>query len=137
MTIDHTLQIKQLNTYVLTKLAPSLIDGVGVFALKDIKKGTKLYADMMPVLFNVPYKKFNRIDPNVCELLLQQFPQIVNNSSFAYPTVRIQAYMNHSNTPNYDAVNDVVLSDITAGDEITEDYRCIDGYKKVFPFLKE
>ena len=30
-------QIKELNHYVRTKLAPSQIDGVGVFALRDIK----------------------------------------------------------------------------------------------------
>jgi len=129
-------QVRELNTYVRTYLAPSKIAGVGVFALRDVKKGDKLYADMMTKLYNLPYDNFPDLHPEVAEQILGQWPQVVNGSAFAYPTTRIQAYMNHSDTPNYDAVNDVALEDIPAGTEVTEDYRKIEGAEKVFAFLK-
>lgn len=134
---NYTRQIQELNTYVKTRLAPSKIHGVGVHALRDIPKGQKLYTDMMTKLYNLPYKEFNNLFPTVRKLLLEQWPQIINGSAFAYPNARLQAYMNHSDDPNYDAVNDVTLRDIKSGEEITEDYRKIEGCGKLFPFLEE
>jgi len=133
---DHETQIKELNTYVLTKIAPSKIQGVGLFALRDIPKGEKLYADIMPMVFNLPYNSFDKLYPEIVELLLGQWPQIINGSVFAYPTVRLQAYINHSDKPNYDAEKDLTLKNIKAGEEITEDYRQIENYQKVFTWLK-
>lgn len=128
-------QILELNTYVKTHLAPSSVQGVGVFALRDIKKGDKLYADMMPRMYTVPYEEFKKLYPTVRKELLAQFPLIVKGSAFAYPTTRIMAYMNHSDDPNYDAVNDVVLRPIKSGEEIFEDYRLIDT-PELFDFIK-
>ncbi len=135
MTIDHKKQIKELNTYVMTKICPSEVHGVGVFALLDIEKGTKLMADMAPLLFNVPYKKFMEIRPEVRKMLLERWPQIVNGSPFIYPDTRIQAFMNHQDVANYDAVKDITLQYIPKGKEIFEDYRKIFGYEKVFTWL--
>lgn len=134
MNYDH--QIAELNTYCKTYLAPSKIHGVGVFALRDIPKGDKLFTDMVPKLYNVPYSEFNRLFPEVQEQLLGQFPLIKNGSAFAYPTTRIVAFMNHDKNPNYDAVNDLTLKKIKAGQEITEDYRKIEGADSLFDFLK-
>lgn len=128
-------QILELNTYVILKLAPSKIHGVGLFAICDLEKGQKIYADMIPKIYTLPYFDFSKLRAEVSELLLSQFPTIVKGSHFAYPTVRFQAYLNHSDNPNYDAVNDVVLKKIKAGEEITEDYRKIDGYKEVYKWL--
>lgn len=90
----------------------------------------------MPIVYNLPYKKFNELRPEVTEQILGQFPQVVNGSAFCYPTIRLQAYMNHSDEANYNAFDDITLRDIKAGDEITENYRLIEGHKKVFAFLK-
>lgn len=132
---NYTRQIQELNTYIKVKLAPSTIDGIGVFALRDIPKGQKLYIDMMPKLYNLPWDEFRNLFPEVRKELIARFPLIVKGSAFAYPTTRITAYMNHSETPNYDAKNDVTLSDIGEGEELTEDYRLIDGYEIAFPWL--
>ena len=133
--IDYTPQIKELNTYVLTKIAPSSIHGVGVFALRDIKKGQILYADILMKLYTLPYQEFHRLIPEVGDIILERFPQVINGSKFLYPDTRIQAFMNHSGTPNYDAVKDVALADIEQGEEITEDYRKIEGWEKIFGFI--
>jgi SET domain-containing protein len=134
---NYKAQEVELNMYVKTCLAPSDIHGVGVFALRTIPKGQKLYTDMVPKLYNLPYKSFKNLFPEIQKQLLGQFPQIVNGSAFAYPTTRIQAWINHSEDPNYDAVNDVALKTIRKGQEITEDYRKIEGYEKVFDFIKD
>jgi len=134
--MTHKQQVVELNNYVLTKIRPSEVSGVGVFALRPLTKGQKLYADMAPKLYTLPYSEFPRLFPEVRELILERFPQIVNGSAFFFPDTRIQAFMNHSNTPNYDAVNDVMLEDVEEGDEIFEDYRHIPNAEKVFNWLK-
>lgn len=134
--LRYSNQWRELNTYVKTKLAPSEIDGVGVFALRDLKKGETLYADMFGKIYTLPYRLFNKIRPEIVSELLGQFPQIINGSNFMYPTTRVQAFMNHSDDPNYDAEKDILLKDIKKGEEITEDYCKIDGAERVFSFLK-
>lgn len=132
---NYTKQIVELNNYVKTKIAPSKVHGVGVFALRDIPKGQKLYTDMAPRMYNLPYKEFRNLFPEVRKIILGRWPQIVNGSAFVFPDTRIQAFMNHSDTPNYDAVNDVALDDITEDTEITEDYRKIPGWEKIHTWL--
>ena len=137
MSEQQEQQVQELNTYVKTKIAPSKIHGVGVFALRDIPKGQKLYADMATKLYTLPYSSFGKLFPEVKELLLERFPLIVNGSRFLYPDTRIVAFMNHQENPNYNAKSDLVLKDIKEGEEITEDYRKIEGWEKVFGWLKE
>lgn len=131
----NDLQEIELNSTVKTKIGVSKIHGVGLMALLSLEKGEKLYADNIPRVYTLPYSSFGKLFPEIKELLLGQFPQIVNGSHFAYPTTRLQAYVNHSNEPNYDAVNDVMLKDVRAGEEITENYKLIKNYKKVFKWL--
>ena len=137
MSDQQEQQVQELNTYVKTKIAPSKIHGVGVFALRDIPKGQKLYADMMTKVYTLRYSSFGKLFPEVKEMLLERFPLIVNGSNFLYPDTRIVAFMNHSEKPNYNAKSDLVLVDIKEGDEITENYKNIEGWKIVFGWLKE
>ena len=130
-------QIAELNSWVKTYIAPSKIHGVGVFALRDIPKDQKIFADITPKGYNLPYKEFSQLFPGVGEQLIQFFPQIINGSMFFHPVTRIVAFMNHSEEPNYDAVNDIMLKDVKKDKEITEDYRLIEGWEKVFTFLLE
>ena len=106
-----------------------------MFALRDIAKGEKLYADHMPIVYKLAYSHFGKLFPEIRELLLERWPQIVNGSAFIYPDARMLAYCNHSSKPNYDAKNDVALKNIKKGQEVTEDYRAIPGYEKVFTWL--
>lgn len=130
-------QIKELNTYVTTKLAPSPIAGVGVFALRHIKAGQPLYADMMTKVFTLPYSEFDGLYSEVRQAILEHWPQVVNGSHFMWPDTQIQAFMNHSDDPNYDAVNDLALKDIKEGDEILEDYRKIPNANLIYPWLSD
>lgn len=128
-------QIDRLNERVKTRLAPSPIHGIGVFALRDIAKGQTLHADATPEVYSVHYNNFSKLFPEVRELLLEQWPGILNGGNFAYPTERVQAFMNHSETPNYNAFLDKVIRDVKKGEELTENYRLIPQYEIIYPWL--
>lgn len=132
----HEEAIKLLREIVKIKLAPSEIDGVGVFAMRDLKKGEKLYTDIVPHQFDLPYSKVKKLPKDIRDILLGQFPLITEGSHFLYPVTKMSGYLNHSDTPNYDAVEDKTLRKIKAGEEITEDYRLIKGWEKIYPWLK-
>ena len=128
-------QIDFLNTTVRMRLAPSTLHGVGVFAMKDIPKGTKLFADRAPTPYKISAGSINKLFPDVRAHLIERWPQIVNGGGFVYPDVHLQGYMNHSDTPNYDAHLDLTLKDIATGEEILEDYRQISGWEQAFSWL--
>lgn len=130
-------QIIILNDIINLRIAPSQVHGVGVFAMRNIKKGEKLYADAIPHQFDLPYKMFKKLRPEISELILQQFPLVLNGSHFLFPVTRYIAFMNHSDTPNYDSKSDVALQAIKKGEEIFEDYRLIANYEKVYPWIKK
>lgn len=135
MTENKQRQIDLLNSRVKTRLAPSEIHGVGVFAMRDLFKGEKLYANDAPFVYSLTYTDLKKLRKEVREILLEQWPNIINGSRFAYPSTNIQAHMNHSEQNNYDAINDVVITDIKKGEEITEDYRLIPRSSEIFPWL--
>ena len=131
------LQINTLIKWVNVRIAPSDIHGVGIFALKDIPEGTKLYMDIMPEIFKLPYKKLlNNSPAYIHDIILERWPLIKKGSPFVYPDARYVAYCNHSDNPNFDAKNDVTLTDIKEGEEVTENYRFIEGYEDIFDFIK-
>lgn len=129
------LAVKLLNDIVKVKIAPSPIHGVGVFAIRDIKKGEPMELDAIPHQFDVPFSMFKDLRKDVREILLNFFPLIVGGSHFLYPVTRMTAFLNHSDIPNYDTKTDKMLRDVKAGEEITEDYRNIEGWEFVYPWL--
>lgn len=133
--MDSKAQAEHLNKIAKLRLAPSKIHGVGVFATRDIKKGEKLYSDLFPTPFSLPFKDFDLLLPEVRDMILERFPTVPAGSRFVYPDTILQAYMNHSDKPNYDAINDITLEEIKKGEEVTEDYRAIDNYQLVYPWV--
>ena len=130
-------QVNLLNDIVKVRLEPSSIHGVGVFAMRDIKKGEQLYTGISMQGFDVPYKKFYMLRKDVVKLLLEQFPLIKTGSGFIYPVTIFQAFMNHSkNASNCDAKKDIATRDIKKGEEITENYKLITKAVDIYPFLK-
>lgn len=124
-----------LNDIVKIKLAPSFIDGIGVFALRNLKKGEKIYADAIPNAFDIPYKKFKDLRPDVREIILSHWPNVINGAHFLYPVTKMTAFINHSDDPNYDQVKDEMIKSVNIGEEITVDYKLYPNYKKLFKWL--
>lgn len=130
-------QAMTLNRGMWTRLAPSKIHGVGVFTIADVKKDQKLYLDRIPTTFSLRYADFNKLRPEVAQILLERWPAIVEGSAFIFPDSLMQPYLNHSDDPNYDATHDLALRDIGENEEVTEDYRLIPGWKVAHPWLKD
>jgi len=133
--------IAMINDVVKLELGASA-GKVIVGALRDIKKGEKLYATAIPCLVDIPYKDFEKIRPEIREMILSHFPQVVNGSHFMCPDTLMQMYIQHGENPNYDADTDKALRKIFKGEEITHDYRKLKDWDKIkcvdkrFGFIK-
>jgi len=128
-------QIAILNTMAKATLGVSKVHGIGVIALRDIKKGETIYADKMPNVFSIPFEDLDKLYPEVREMILDRWPSIVNGSDFIYPDARLVSFMNHSFEPNYDPETDTALKDIREDEEITENYCQMPNVEKVYPWL--
>lgn len=110
-----------LNDVVFCKLAPSPIHGVGVFAIRDIPKGTELAGGRR----DYPRAGMETILPEIMQIIQDHWLFIENPSHcevIPNPNydVHLQCFMNHSYKPNSDGFR--ALRDIKAGEEITEDF---------------
>jgi hypothetical protein len=125
--------IKHLTYNIKTKIAISDIDGVGVFAIRDIKKGE----DIFPIweydtgIYLIPNDRLNEIPSEVFELLDMYFI----NEECGYKVIRLFngfnflfhgfSFCNSAYETKYtqNISNDgIALRDIKAGEEILEWY---------------
>src|SRR3990167_5479526 len=125
--------IAQLNTIIKANLGVSKVNGIGVIAIRDIKKGEKIFADKLPSIYHIPYGSIGKLFPEARKIILERWPSVVNGSKFIYPDARLVSFMNHSPNPNYDPETDTALTDINIGEEILEDYTKMPNWDKVWP----
>ena len=130
-------QIAELNSEVRCKLFASKVHGVGVQAIRNIRQGERCYCrpNMIPRFYNIPFGSLSKLFPEVKELVLQRWASVVNGSIFLHPNddAHLLMFINHSIDPNYDVVSDMAFKDISAGEELTEDYRAMTNWAKVRP----
>lgn len=116
-----------LNNTIWATIKPSKINGVGVFAIRDIPKGIEITNNTIEhtpnLFFDIDEEDFNNILPEIQDIILDrmlykenEFFVIVNPNA----EVILQSFMNHSSLPNTNGR--VTLRDIKAGEELTEDY---------------
>ena len=138
--LTKSQQLNELNSEVRCKIAPSKIDGVGVFTIRDIKRGERLYCtpNVIPKFYNIPFGSLSKLFPEVRELVMQRWPSTINGSAFQSPNddAGLLFFMNHSDDPNYDLNNDTALRDIKNREEVTENYKLMQNWEKVFPWLQ-
>lgn len=136
---QQDLQVEILNKEIKATLAPSKIHGIGVFAIRDIKKHEKVYCDNTSIIFELTYENLDRLRSEVKKIILERWPSIINGSKFISPDARLVSFMNHQDAGecNYSQVTDTAKRDIKCGEEITEDYRLMQNYVKIYPFLKK
>src|SRR3990167_6765713 len=128
-------EINELNSIIKARIGVSKIHGVGVIATRDISKGEMVYADRMPKVYQVPYGSMSKLFPEVREIILERWPSIINGGKFIAPDARLLSFMNHSEDPNYDPITDTALRKIWKGEEITENYKQMKNWEKVYPWL--
>ena len=130
--------IEHLKTNIKTKLGVSPIDGIGVFAIKDIPKGTNPFkisnAPCMPhKTVDVPDSIVQKLDPNVKKIISDFY--VLEDGKWGIPKPGINAndvtfYLNYSQTPNLKIVNSKkcnmvifkTLKDIIKGEELLINY---------------
>jgi len=112
---------------VYTRLRPSRRHGIGVFAIRRIRKGTRLFAGDIDELQWVPKDDLDRL-PKEVQLLYDDFA-VFEDGRYVCPTsfnrLTPSWYLNQSKTPNVvcdDNLNFFAGSDIASGDELTVDY---------------
>jgi SET domain-containing protein len=121
--------IDYLNSTVWATLAKSPIHNVGVFAIRDIPKGTPItdYADHTKNNINnvLTPEELNRLIPEVRNLILDRTMFTKGKLEFYSPNcdAHLQSWMNHSDTPN--TTGKETLRHIKKGEELTENFRTL------------
>ena len=108
-----------------TYLDKSKIQGVGVFAKENIKKG-QLIKEVRPD-FEIEFNKDNlpKMPLALAKLINTHAYERELGSKVLVMGIDNEKYLNHSNDPNVND-NGIALKDIKIGDEITIDYKDFD-----------
>lgn len=107
------------------QLKPSKVcNGVGIFALRTIPKGTILFTDVEPDSNLIPWESLEQVD----ELVIKYLNSICNTSekgvylNRTVNNINVTYYVNHSEEPNvlHDRALDwfITLIDIQVGEEL-------------------
>ena len=119
------------STYVMIK--PSPLHGIGVFAIRDIPKGTKN-------IFSKGVGDWIKVSKEEVDALPQHSKDLVENHclfdedhyfipDYGFKLVDLVIYLNHSETPNVISLNEgeefEAIRDIANGEELLVDYGTI------------
>ena len=119
------------STYVMIK--PSPLHGIGVFAIRDIPKGTQN-------IFSKGVGDWIKVSKEEVDALPQHSKDLIENHclfdedfyfipDYGFKLVDLVIYLNHSETPNVISLNDgeefEAIRDIANGEELLVDYGTI------------
>jgi SET domain-containing protein len=119
------------STYVMIK--PSPLHGIGVFAIRDIPKGTSN-------IFSKGVGDWIKVCKEEVDALPQHSKDLIENHclfdedhyfipDYGFKLVDLVIYLNHSETPNVISLNDgeefEAIRDIAIGEELLVDYGTI------------
>lgn len=121
---------------VITYIAPSAIEGVGVFTAERIGKG-QVISRFDPAFDRlIPREDYENAPPYLKTLLDRYAFPHPNDLDLIVYEVDNSRFMNHSPTPNTDFSNfaaGVALRDIAAGEELTCDYNSFFAQYELLP----
>src|SRR3990167_916331 len=117
--------IQTINNEVWATLAPSKIHGIGVFAIRDIPRGTELVKNQWDTetYYEVTDEEFMELLEPIRDIILDRTQQEEGVMiKFRHPNclAKLQSFMNHSLEPNSDGQK--ALKDIKESEEITENF---------------
>jgi uncharacterized protein len=118
---------------VRTRVAPSAIHGLGLFAVEPIPKGTPVWRLAPGFDREVPAREVAALPP-LAQEHTRWFSWVNRDNGRAVLSGDHACFMNHSPTPNTGMAPDaapadttVALRDIAAGEELTCDYFAFDA----------
>ena len=125
--------LKQLQSQTYVMIKPSPLHGIGVFAIRDIPKGTKN-------IFSEGFGDWIQVSKEEVEALPKHSRDLIENHclfddnnyfipEYGFKLVDLVIYLNHSDTPNVISLNEgeqfEALIDIKEGEELLVDYGTI------------
>ena len=131
MNKEALLKELAASTYVMIK--PSPLHGIGVFAIRDIPKGTKN-------IFSKGVGDWIKVSKEEVDALPQHSKDLIENlclfdedhyfiPDYGFKLVDLVIYLNHSETPNVISLNEgeefEAIRDIASGEELLVDYGTI------------
>ena len=131
MTKDQLLQELRAETFITIK--PSTVHGIGVFAIRDIPKGcSTIFSRNVGNWIKVPIAEIETL-PEHSKSLVETYCLYDEENyylpDYGFKVMDLVNYLNHSNEPNIESVNDgenfIALRDIKAGEELFVSYHVI------------
>lgn len=133
MTKAELLAELKNNTYVMLK--PSPVEGIGVFAIRDIPKGCRnMFSEPQAddLWTKLSIKEVEELPPHA-RFMVGNYCLFDNENYFVpghgFKSIDLSLFLNHSDTPNILSVHDgdyfETLRDIHAGEELLIDYGTI------------
>jgi len=128
MNIKELLSELANNTYVMIK--PSPVDGIGVFAIRDIPKGCrKMFSKGIGEWIKIPKAEIELL-PAHSKTLIETYCLYDEDNYFipeyGFKVMDLVNFLNHSDAPNIISINDgeefEAIRDIISGEELLIDY---------------
>lgn len=130
MTKVELLAELSQHTYIMLK--PSLVAGIGVFALRDIPKGCRdMFSkpDKNDTWITLSKKEVETL-PHHAQILVENYCLFDEENYFVpdygFKKIDISLFLNHSDEPNVTSINEgeyfEALRDIKTGEELFVDY---------------
>jgi SET domain-containing protein len=130
MTKEELLQELEGNTWVMIK--PSPIEGIGVFALRDIPKGCRSMfsqSNDYEQWISVPKTEVDQLPVHAKALIENYCLYDADNyfvPNYGFKKMDLVNFLNHADKPNIISINDgeffEALLDIKKGEELVIDY---------------
>ncbi|HEY3489626.1 MAG TPA: SET domain-containing protein [Candidatus Deferrimicrobiaceae bacterium] len=126
MGLEVEMGLPHTNSY--TRLKPSTVHGVGVFAIRDIPEGTNVFADDKGNMVWVTTDKLEGLAPEIIKLF-DDFCVLKENKYYcpdSFNNLTVGWYINHSkdktNVKCTDDYDFIATKHIKIGDELLADY---------------
>ena len=122
--------LHQLAHHTFIMLKPSPIQGIGVFAIRDIPKGQrKIFSEDQSEWIKIPKSEIEKL-PTSSRFLVENHCLYDDENYFVpeygFKMIDPVIYINHSDTPNIISIDDgndfEALRDIKEGEELFLDY---------------
>ena len=122
--------LKELSQNTFVMLRPSAVQGIGVFAIRDISKGQrKLFSQDKSEWIKIPKEEVEKL-PEHSRFLVENHCLYDDNNYFVpeygFKMIDPVIYLNHADIPNVISINEgedfEALRDIKSGEELFIDY---------------